>query len=128
MTINTSSPAQSEISCDRLIPISLIEVGPRRRKLRQSFLGLLTANILAHGLRTPISVVEAAPSDDDSTRYRLLAGNHRLEAYKRLGRETIPARVHVMDDTERQLWQIDENLCRAELTMLERSEHLLKRK
>jgi ParB family chromosome partitioning protein len=128
MTINTSSPAQAEISGDRPIPISSIHVGPRLRKLHQGSLAQLTGNISAHGLRTPISVVETAPSDDSSTRYRLLAGNHRLEAYKRLGRETIPARVHVMGDTERQLWEIDENLCRAELTMLERSEHLLKRK
>ena len=52
MTIYASSPSQAEITGDRLIPISSIDVGPRLRKLHQSSLGQLTGNILAHGLRT----------------------------------------------------------------------------
>ena len=33
-----------------------------------------------------------------------------------------------MSDDERELWEIDENLCRAELSELERGEHLARRK
>jgi len=33
-----------------------------------------------------------------------------------------------LDATERELWEIDENLIRAELTQLERGEHLMRRK
>ena len=32
-----------------------------------------------------------------------------------------------MTDLDRQLWEIDENLCRADLTDLERAEHTAKR-
>jgi hypothetical protein len=72
--------------------------------------------------------VKAPLGDEGLQRYLLAVGNHRFEAYKRLGRETIPAYVHVMGDAERQLWEIDENLCRQELTELELGEHLQKRK
>ena len=33
-----------------------------------------------------------------------------------------------VDDLDRQLWEIDENLCRAELTEIARGEHLKRRK
>ena len=33
-----------------------------------------------------------------------------------------------MDDLDRQLWEIDENLCRADLTALQRAQHTVKRK
>jgi len=33
-----------------------------------------------------------------------------------------------MDDLTCRLWEVDENLCRAELTELERAEHLAQRK
>jgi hypothetical protein len=33
-----------------------------------------------------------------------------------------------MEDAERELWEIEENLCRADLTELERGEHLARRK
>src|ERR1700704_6617395 len=109
------------------IPVTSITVGHRLRKLRPNFLEYLTENVSAHGLKTPISVAEVAPSDRCSKSYVLVTGYHRLEAYKRLGRETIPAHVHVMGGAERQLWEIDENHCREELTEFELGEHLQKR-
>src|SRR6185312_15831820 len=60
--------------------------------------------------------------------FTLVAGLHRLEACKSLGLVEIEASIVQMDDDERLLWEIDENLCRADLTELERGEHLLKRK
>lgn len=59
----------------------------------------------------------------------LMAGGHRLEAAKRLGWETIPARVwaDVTDDFAR-LMEIDDNLSGADLSNLELSVFLAERK
>ncbi|MBF9049913.1 ParB N-terminal domain-containing protein [Roseobacter sp. HKCCD9010] len=59
----------------------------------------------------------------------LMAGGHRLEAARRLGWETIPARVwaDVTDDFAR-LMEIDDNLSGADLSNLELSVFLAERK
>lgn len=59
---------------------------------------------------------------------RLIAGAHRLEACKQLGWDEIEVRVLDVDDLHAELAEIEENLIRAELSVLERSEHLARRK
>ena len=54
----------------------------------------------------------------------LVAGLHRLEACRRLGMVHIDARIIDLDEIERRLWEIAENLHRAELSSLERSEQI----
>jgi ParB family transcriptional regulator, chromosome partitioning protein len=79
------------------------------------------ASIQRMGLRTPITVRET-----DAGSVVLVAGRHRLEAIKRLGADDILA--FAIDDStpedDVRLWEIAENLHRAELTDLERSEHI----
>ena len=75
------------------------------------------------GLQTPIHVWKA---DDDEI--HLVAGRHRIEAAKSLSLEEIDAQFVEMDEADRELWEIDENLIRAELTQLEIAEHLVRRK
>lgn len=59
----------------------------------------------------------------------LVAGRHRHEAAKRLKMEFIRAQLLPdADELRQELVEIDENLIRAELTELERGEHLLRRK
>ena len=53
-----------------------------------------------------------------------VAGLHRLEAAKSLGLVEINCVIVEMDETDRRLWEIAENLHRSELTVLERSEHV----
>ena len=113
----------------RTIPISSIAVPERLRRLSEPDVEQLKRSIAEIGLRTPISVMtsthdQAIPGNE----YLLVAGYHRLEACKRLAHETIPVIVHRLTEDERQLWEIDENLCRARLTELEVAEHLLRRK
>jgi N6-adenosine-specific RNA methylase IME4 len=60
--------------------------------------------------------------------YKLVAGAHRLEAFKRLDRDTIPANVVRLDDLDAQLAEIDENLVRSELTALQQAQQLKRRK
>jgi phage N-6-adenine-methyltransferase len=73
------------------------------------------------GLINPIAVCE---SENGLT---LMAGLHRLEATKSLGHEWIACSVHQVDATEAELIEIDENLRRQELTVLEQSEHIQRR-
>jgi ParB family chromosome partitioning protein len=114
-----------------IIAINDIEIGKRLRGLRETTVTELVDSIGRLGLQVPISVttgVRKRPNDADDVSFELVAGRHRLEACKRLGWTEIEASIFQMSDDERALWEIDENLCRAELTELERGEHLAKRK
>jgi ParB-like chromosome segregation protein Spo0J len=112
-------------SADRMIasvPVAKIRVGERSRALREEAVASLVESIKSIGLQTPISVQIDESSRDE--RYLLVAGLHRLEACRRLGVAHIDARIVDLDETERRLWEISENLHRAELTVTERSEHI----
>jgi ParB-like chromosome segregation protein Spo0J len=95
----------------RLIPLDAIRVGERKRTYREDHAAELAASVELIGLQQPVTV--AAESDDG---YTLIDGLHRLEAFRRLGRPEIPASIVAMDDLDRELAEIDENLRRAELT------------
>lgn len=113
------------------IAIGDIRIGKRLRGLREATVNDLVDSIGRLGLRVPVSVVtgiEKRKDDADGVSFTLVAGAHRLEACRRLGWPEIDAAVVQMDGDECLLWEIDENLCRADLTELERGEHLLKRK
>ena len=79
----------------------------------------LVASIREVGLLNPISVTRDR---------RLISGLHRLEAFRALKRRTIPAVVLALGRDEAQLCEIDENLARNNLNLLERAEHLCRRK
>jgi N6-adenosine-specific RNA methylase IME4 len=99
------------------ISIDSVVVRPGRRPVAN--LDVLCESIGHIGLLNPISI---------STENVLMAGRNRLEACRKLGWETIPAIVFSLDDIDAQLAEIDENLIRNELSILERSEQLLRRK
>jgi N6-adenosine-specific RNA methylase IME4 len=83
----------------------------------------LAQSIAQVGLRHPITVRRA-----EGDRYVLVAGRHRIEAYRKLGKEHIPAIISPLDDLEARLWEIDENLCRNELSPAERAVAISRRK
>lgn len=111
------------------IAVDRIRAGARLRSIVPGKVEQLVESIAALGLQTPISVAEKTeyPDGQAQTFYLLVAGAHRLAAHKSLGLAEIEAVVCNLGDAERQLWEIDENLCRADLTELEQAEHLLKR-
>jgi ParB-like chromosome segregation protein Spo0J len=96
-----------------------IIVGKRLRPLNAERLVELERSIAAIGLQHPITV-----------RYviggiiALVAGHHRLQAVKNLGWSEVPVREFDGTEREARMWEIAENLHRAELTALERSEQL----
>jgi len=99
------------------VAIDKITVGEGRRELRD--VDELAKSIKEIGLLNPITITKD---------YRLVAGYHRLTACKKLGWATIPANVVDMDALHAELAEIDENLIRNELTVLERAEQLKRRK
>ena len=69
------------------------------------------------GLQTPISVRWVGDN------LMLVAGRHRLEAVRRLGWDMVDCTMLTGTDDEARMWEIAENLHRADLTVLEREEH-----
>lgn len=114
------------------VPIKDIRIGKRLRALRETVVAELTRSIGELGLQVPITVASGIAKREgggaDLVAFDLIAGHHRIAACRQLGWEEIEATVVQMDMDERLLWEIDENLCRAELTELERGEHLMRRK
>lgn len=100
-----------------LVNVDDVVIGDERRTVRD--VTALVASIGEVGLLQPIVVTDGL---------RLVAGRHRLEAFRKMGRPTIPARIVSLSEIDAQLAEIDENLARNELTALERSEQLARRK
>jgi ParB family transcriptional regulator, chromosome partitioning protein len=104
----------------RELEIAEIDVDPEqpRREFDQEKLAELAASIKEHGLINPI-MVRLLPGGS----YRLIAGERRLRAFKLLGRESIPAVLDQEEEGKEVLSkQLVENLQRADLSPIERSE------
>lgn len=107
------------------VPIDNIDIPPRLRAVDTSKVARLAESMDAIGLQTPITLYHAG---DDQEGFDLVTGAHRLEAARSLGWEWIDAFFMEADEIDRQLWEIDENLMRSELTPVQMAEHLAKRK
>lgn len=112
----------------RLIDIFVVN---ERRPVDDEVVSRLAESIKQLGLRTPITVrsvdkvVDPAVGEIDGG-YALVAGRHRLEAMRKLGRDTIPAIVEKWDAIEGELWEISENLHRADLTKEQRDRYIVR--
>lgn len=104
---------------DITMPIAFddIDIGDRR-DVDPGTVRRLAESIDKIGLRHPVTVIRRGE------RYRLVAGRHRLEACRKLGREHVMATIVSMTNADARLWEIAENLHRAELTKLERAEQI----
>lgn len=104
--------------------IASIEIGARLRLADQSKVDALKPSFLEIGQKTPITV-QGRETDD---RVNLSAGLHRLETARQLGWEKVLCFHETFDDLDRELWEIDENLCRAELSAADRALFIARRK
>jgi ParB family chromosome partitioning protein len=95
-----------------------IIVGERLRQVVPEEVEKTARSISKLGMRTPITIrfVEGKPL--------LVAGAQRLQAAKDLGWRSINAVEFVGDEREARMWEIAENLHRAELTLLECCEQM----
>ena len=92
-----------------------IVVGDRLRALDRESVERLKESISRIGLKTPISVRSSEQG------WTLVSGRHRLEACIELGMNEIQVVAETGSELEARLWEIAENLHRAELTALERA-------
>ena len=101
------------------ININDIKVNSNRRKASKDDIQRIADSIAEVGMMNPITV------DAD---HNLIAGLHRLEAAKLLGWSEIECNVCELDELHAELAEIDENYIRANLTPLETSQLLFRRK
>jgi len=104
--------------------VECIDVGDRLRAVNPDKVSQIAESMRAIGLINPVCVKY---SDDGGT-CALVAGAHRLAAAKLLGWESIDTVEIAGDSLTAQLAEIDENLCRSELTPTQEGEHLARRK
>ena len=90
----------------------------RARGLDAVAVARLSESMAQIGLQTPITV------RDDGEWPVLVAGLHRLKAAEHLGWEKIEAIYLEGDERDARLWEISENLHRADLSAVERAEHI----
>jgi len=116
MLARSQPPTSTEFRL-RNVSVNSIRIGRRLRPLGD--ISSLVESIREVGLLSPISV----------TRDKcLISGLHRLEAFRALGRKYIPAFIVPISPQEAKIAEIDENLARNDLSLLERAEHLYRRK
>ena len=103
------------------INIDSILQSKRKRVLKIEKVIELAESIKLLGLINPITVRKS------NSNYELIAGAHRIEAYRLLGKAEIEATIFESGDEIAELAEIDENLNRNDLTVLEQGEHLQRR-
>ena len=103
-------------------PIDDIEVAPRLRAVDPQWAQGMAAIFEVENLRHPIEIMRVGNS------FKLIAGAHRLAAFKLLARSDIPARVYEPEtetpDLEIRMAEITENIARRELSALDRAAHV----
>lgn len=104
--------------------IDSIDIGVRLRPVDQAQVEARKSSIRDIGLKTPITVF----GKPDDKRVQLSVGAHRLHAMQQLGEEFIECFHEDGDALDAELWEIDENLARNELTPADRALHIHRRK
>jgi ParB family chromosome partitioning protein len=115
-TTNTIPPAMSAFQDIPLNRIQESQTNPRRT-FDETKLAELAGNIRQHGVLQPV-LVRPLPDGEDGF-FELVAGARRYRASKLAGRETIPATVRELTDTECLELQLIENLQRADVHELD---------
>jgi ParB-like nuclease domain len=116
--VNSLKKSSALVERVRSISIEDIDVSKRMRPLNEPTIEALVKSMTRIGMMNPISLGGRVD------RAVLIAGAHRLEAAKRLGWDRIHAIFASGDEVERELREIAENLHRAELSQLERSNQI----
>jgi len=92
------------------LPITQIRIVNPRTRSKKRF-QLILSSIETVGLKKPITVTKRQPADD-GTRYDLVCGQGRLEAFLALGQTTIPANVISATREDQFLMSLVENIAR----------------
>lgn len=101
----------------RMIPIKQINVLNPRERGKKKF-AQIVSNIAKLGLKKPV-LVALTGGKNGSSRYDLVCGQGRLEAYVSLGQELIPAILVEGDKEDLMLMSLAENLARRQHSTVE---------
>ncbi len=121
----------SEAPTIAMVPIEDIRRHPNARALNDDALAALADSIGEVGLINPIRirrVTDANGHIDWEGGYEVTAGAHRFAACDALGWREIACILVPDDDLCAELAMIDENLCRAELSPVDRAQQTARRK
>jgi hypothetical protein len=102
------------------VSIDEIDLSHTIRPYNATVVAELAQSIRAIGLQTPLTCIIR---DDQHV---LVSGRNRLEALRVIGATEAPVRIVDFTDIEAQLWQLSENLHRAELTKLQYDQQVVK--
>jgi ParB-like chromosome segregation protein Spo0J len=115
---NSAAPKAVSVPEPARVSIDAIKIPKGFRPIRKKTVRRLLISIRAIGLQNPIAV----RNKGDGT-VLLVAGGHRLEAFKQLGLTHISARI--LDPITSDIWNASENKDRAELTRLEQDRDIV---
>jgi hypothetical protein len=102
------------------LPIDEIDISHAIRPYNAAVVAELAQSIRAIGLQTPLTCIVR------DGQHVLVSGRNRLEALRLIGCEQAPVRIVDFNDVEAQLWQLSENLHRAELTKLQYDQQVVR--
>ena len=102
------------------IPLKRIKVSTRLRGTDEDKVNDLAESISGIGLLHPITV------SSHGEWFHLLSGMHRLEAFRQLGRETIPASINKSDPLIEELIEVEENLVSSRLTAIDEARFIVR--
>ncbi len=119
IAVNTSNTVPPVVSSLQDIPLNRIQESKTnpRRTFDEAKLSELAGNIRQHGVLQPV-LVRPLPDGKDGL-FELVAGARRYRASRIAGRETIPASVRELTDTECLELQLIENLQRTDVHELD---------
>src|SRR6266403_234627 len=119
VAVNPSNTIPPVVSSVQDIPLNRIQESKTnpRRTFDEAKLAELAANIRQYGVLQPV-LVRPLPNGEDGF-YELVAGARRYRASKLAGRETIPASIRELTDTQCLELQLIENLQRADVHELD---------
>jgi ParB family transcriptional regulator, chromosome partitioning protein len=119
IAVNTSNTIPAGMSAFQDIPLNRIQESKTnpRRTFDEVKLAELAGNIRQHGVLQPV-LVRPLPDGEDGF-FELVAGARRYRASRMAERETIPATVRELTDTECLELQLIENLQRADVHELD---------
>ena len=93
---------EQESQAPLMVPVEAILPSPfqSRGATDETHIEALMASISDGGLLSPVLVRKVSDSDTFPEKFELVAGHNRVEAFRRLGRESIPTIVREMSDRE----------------------------
>ena len=102
------------------IPLKRIKVSTRLRGTDEDKVNDLVESIRGIGLLHSITVSRHGEW------FHLLSGMHRLEAFRQLGRDTIPASINKSDPLIEELIEVEENLVSSRLTAIDEARFIVR--